>query len=900
MARQISSLFAFNRGKVSPLGLARVDQKRVSLSAETFTNYIPRVLGPMSLRPGWQYLGATKSNAAARFLKFIFSTTDTALLELTDSVMRVWISDALVTRPSVTSSVTNGNFDTDLSSWTDNDEAGATSAWVTGGYMGLTGTGTAAAIRDQQVTVAAGSQNVEHALRIVVQRGPVMLRVGSTSGGDEYISETELGTGTHSLAFTPTGNFYIRFFSRLNRLILVDSCNVEAAGTMEIPTPWAAANLSNVRPDQSGDIVFLACAGLQQRKIERRAPRSWSVVLYAPEDGPFQVENTGATTITPSAISGNITLTASASLFTSSHVGSLWRIVSTGQQVSKSVTSVAATWSNTIRVTGVGAASRTFTINISNTWTGTMTLQRSIDSSSGPWSDVSTYVANTTTTLNDGLDNQIVYYRIGAKAAGWASGTADCSLTYSSGSVTGVARVTAYTSPTVVDAEVLTALGGTTAVDTWSEGSWSDANGWPTSVRFHEGRLWWAGKNGIWGSISDAFDGFDPDYEGDAGPINRTIGSGPVDTINWVLSMQRMILGAQGAEFSVRSSSLDEPLTPTNFNMKPASTQGSSAVEPARLDQRGIYVSRSGIKVFELAFDGQSYDYNSNDLTVLVPENGYPGIVRLDVQRNPDTRIHCVRSDGTVMMSAFDKTEDVTAWFDIETDGYVEDVVTLPGANGSTDDQVYYVVKRTINGSTVRYLEKWAKETECRGGTINKQADAFVLYSGTPETVITGLDHLEGEAVVVWADGQDVGTDETTTPWSQTYTVSGGQITLATAASNVVVGLGYTAQWQSTKLGLQASAMATLLNQQKKLSHIGLVLKWAHPHGLKFGPDFTYMDNMPDLESYQPVTTVWTDYDEQEIEFPSVWTTDLRLCFQSQAPRPCTILGVAVDLEVHD
>lgn len=898
--RQTPALFAFNRGKVSPLGIARVDQKRVALSAETFTNWICRALGPMSLRPGWAYLGSTKSNAAARFLKFIFSTTDTALIELTDVLMRVWVSDALITRPSVSTAITNGTFGSDITGWTDSDEAGGTSAWVTGGYMGLTGNGTAAAIRDQTVTVAAADQNVEHALRIVVNRGPVTLRVGSTSGGDEYVSETELGTGIHSLAFTPTGNFYVRLMSRHNRLIRVDSCTVEASGVMEITTPWAAADLSKVRYDQSGDIVFTACAGYQQRKIERRATRSWSLVLYAPEDGPFRVENTGATTLTASAISGNITLTASAALFKYTHVGALFRHVSTGQTVAAAVTSAAATWSSAIRVTGVGASSRTFTINISNTWTGTMTLQRSIDSDAGPWSNVSTYTANTTTTLNDGLDNQIVYYRIGAAAAGWASGTADVSLVYASGSVTGVARITDYSSATSVSAEVLTALGGTTAVDTWSEGAWSDRRGWPTAVRFHEGRLWWAGKNGIFGSISDAFDGFDPDYEGDAAPINRTIGAGPVDTINWILSMQRMILGAQGAEFSVRSSSLDEPLTPTNFNMKPASTQGSSAVEPARIDQRGVYVDRSGIKVYELAFDGQSYDYNSIDMTALVPENGYPGIVRLDIQRKPDTRIHCVRSDGTVAMAVFDKTEDVLAWFDLETDGDVEDVVTLPGANGSVEDQVYYVVKRTINGSTVRYLEKWASELDCRGGTLNLQGDSFVTYSGSATTAITGLSHLEGESVVVWADGADVGTNEATSPWSQTYTVSGGQITLATAASSVMVGLPATGQWKSSKLGLQQSAAATILNQQKRLSHIGLVLAWAHAHGLRFGPDFDNLDNMPDIEQGKLVTGMRSAYDEQEIEFGGVWESNLRLCLQAQFPRPCTVLGVAVDMEIHD
>ena len=899
--RQIPAIFAFNRGRVSPLALGRVDQKRVALSAEVMTNWIPRVLGPMSLRPGFQYLTGIYNNAACRLLDFVFATNDTAILELTANSMRVLVNETPITRPSVTTAVTNGTFDTNLTGWTDNDESGATSAWVTGGYMGLTGNGSAAAIRDQTVTVGANA-NIEHALRIVVARGPVTLRVGSTTGADDYINETTLATGTHSLAFTPTSDFAIRLFSRVNRLVLVDSCTIEAAGVLVLPTPWGSSGLSNVRHDQSGDVVFIACSGQQQRRIERRATRSWSVALYLAEDGPFRIENTGPITITPSAINGNITLTASASLFRSGHVGAIFSITSDGQLIQKSITAE-NTFSNPVRITGVGT-DRGFTINLSNTFVATVVLQRSLDSDTGPWEDVSgeSWTTVTTVVYTDGLDNQIAYYRVGVKTGGFTSGQVDVSLNVQIGSITGIARITAYTSATSVSAEVLTDLGGIAATAIWAEGDWSDYRGWPSALAFHEGRLWWLGKGKIWGSISDAYDGFDPTLEGDSGPINRSIGSGPVDTINWAMSLQRLIIGAQGTEYSIRSSSLDEPLTPTAFNIKVASTQGSGAVPPVKVDQRGIYVQRSGIKVYEITFDGNSFDYSSNQLTQLVPEMGYPGIVRIGVQRQPDTRIHAVRSDGTVMLGVLDKTEDVLAWVDIETLGSVEDVLVLPGLNGNTEDRVYYVVSRAINGATVRYLEKWAPEIECRGGTMNKQADAFIIYAGTATTNITGLSHLEGAQVVVWADGTDVGTDDSTSTWTQRYTVSGGSITLTTAASNVVVGLPYTATWESAKLGAQDGSIQTVLTQQKRLSHIGFVMAWVHAKGLRFGPDFDTLNDLPEIEQGTQVdsTAVRETYDEQEMEFPVTWLTDLRLCLQAQAPRPVTMLGIAVDLEIHN
>ena len=104
------SILAFNRGLVSRLGLARSDIKRMALAAETMTNWFPKVLGSMSLRPGSEYIGGVKSDLVERIIPFKFSVSDTVLLEMTNLVMRVWKDDALLTRPSVSTTVDNGTF----------------------------------------------------------------------------------------------------------------------------------------------------------------------------------------------------------------------------------------------------------------------------------------------------------------------------------------------------------------------------------------------------------------------------------------------------------------------------------------------------------------------------------------------------------------------------------------------------------------------------------------------------------------------------------------------------------------------------------------------------------------------------------------------------------------------
>lgn len=883
-----AELYAFNRGRISRHGLARVDLKRYALSAQTQTNWMPSLLGSMMFRPGLGYINTEPS--ATQTIPFIFSTADTAIVEVHNGTTTFTISDVRLTRPAVTAAVTNGTFDSNVTGWTQID-AGTVNAWQTGGYLGLTGDGTAIASRQQEVTV--NEANTEHALRVVVQRGPLKIRVGSTSNGTDYINDYELGAGNHSLAFTPTGaSFFVKFFNQNDRMALLSACTVESSGSVSLTSPWDSDDLSLLRPDQSGDFVYVACEGKQQYQIIRRDSRSWSIEVYLSNDGPFRLQNTTTSTLAPSALTGNITVTSSAvastGIFRSTHVGALFSITSVGQTVTDSF-AADNDFTTHIRVTGV-TEGRRFAITITGTFTATVTLQRSFDDGA-TWQDVSTYTTVTSTTLADGLDNQIVWYRIGVKTGNYTSGTAVCTLVYSSGSITGVVRITGYTNSTTVAAEVLTPLGGTAASDVWSEGAWSDFRGWPSAGKFHDGRMVWAGKDKFNGSVTDQFYTFDPEFEGDAGPISRSIGFGPVDSVNWLVSLNRLIAGTDGAVIEVKSSSLDEPLTPNNFTPKAAATRGSASVDAVRIDGSALFVQRGGGRVFEIdnSIGPQGGVLSTlTDVTVMVPEVCSVGVVKMAVQREPDTRVHCVLSDGTVAVLVWDRAENVQCWVNVETDGDVEDVCVLPG---TTEDSVYYVVKRTIGGSDVRYLEKWALESEARGAAVNKIADSFV-YASAASNTITGLDHLEGESVVAWGNGLSLGS----------FTVASGSITLhaSTTYTNRCAGLTYTAHFKSAKLA-QTVGDRSSLTMKKKIKSLGLLLLDTHPQGLEFGPDFTNMDPLPQTERYAAIDldAVWDEYDFEAHRFPGEWSTDTRLCLQATAPKPCTVLAALIDLDTN-
>jgi hypothetical protein len=896
-------LFAVNAGEVSDRALARIDLTKLRLAAEVQKNIIPRAIGYGTFRPGTKYITGTASNSEPQLIPFVFNTETKALIELTPSLMRVLVDDVPITRVSVTTAITNGTFTSDVASWTDTDDAGGTSEWVTGGYLGLTGNGFSFAIRKQEVTVAAGDQNDEHALRIIIERGPVILRVGSTEGGDEYINETTLQTGTHSLAFTPTGNFWIQFQSNLRRQVRVDSVAVESSGVMTLPTPWGADEIGDIHYVQSGDVIFCAQDLARQRRIERRAARSWSVVEYLANKGPFRSPADNRVKITPSARTGNITLTASKPLFRSSHVGALFRLTQ-AEQLSAHTFTAADQYTDTIRVTGAGSDDHFFFEFSSLTGTGTtVTLQMSRDEP-GDWIDINTYTSNQTVTFGPSSDyaNLIRFYRLIVKSGDYSTGSPLGTIWTGNGVSVGIVRITAFSSSTSVSAEVLESLGSIEATFDWDEGAWSDFRGWPETVTLHDGRLWWGGKDFVYGSVSDEFSNFDDTTEGDSGPIVRSLSLGPIEGVIWLLSMQRLLGGTASQIVSMRASSLDEPMTPTNFGVREISNRGTSHLQAIKVDTTGIYVQRNRTRVREIVFGVENNDYVTDDLTKFKPEMCDAGIVSTAIQNQPDTRIWCVLDDGSVAMCCYDRAEEMVCWIDVDFgDGLAVAVTVLPGEE---EDDVYLAINRTINGSDVCYIEKMALESECVGGSLNKNMDSHYVYSGASTATITGLDHLEGESVVVWGNSKALH-DQT-----DMETVTSGSITISESVTSAVVGLPYDGRFKPAKLAYGAQ-LGTAIGQKKKISHLLILLADTVHKGITYGRHFDddsdapanyVMNSLPRVYKGAVVSedNLYDTFEAEPYSFDGTWDTDARFCVKAMSPYPAHILGFVAVMDTNE
>ena len=161
-----------------------------------------------------------------------------------------------------------------------------------------------------------------------------------------------------------------------------------------------------------------------------------------------------------------------------------------------------------------------------------------------------------------------------------------------------------------------------------------------------------------------------------------------------------------------------------------------------------------------LAYSLEKDGYTGEEVSLLCPHLFSSGVLQMAHLREPYTGVFTVQEDGTICHMVYEPKLEVTGWCKYTTQGgEFESIQTLPSSgNESTDeDEVWCVVKRTINGVTRRHIEHFTV------GNRNKQeandadnvwhVDSGLKFTGTDLLTITGLDHLEGETVCALADG---------------------------------------------------------------------------------------------------------------------------------------------------
>ena len=465
----------------------------------------------------------------------------------------------------------------------------------------------------------------------------------------------------------------------------------------------------------------------------------------------------------------------------------------------------------------------------------------------------------------------------------------------------GYGKITARTSTTVVTIEILEDMGSSSSSANWSLGAFSETTGHPSCVTFFEQRLVFAATlsqpQTIFFSKSGDYENMDENRGGtiaDDDAIIYTIASNQVNAIRFMTATRTLIIGTAGGEFAVSGGGTDIAITPTNILIKKQSNNGAANVDALAVGNATLFLQRARRKLRELAYNFDVDGYVAPDLTILAEHISEGGFKQLSYQQEPNQIIWCVRNDGQLVGLTYQREQQVVAWHRHIFGGafgsgnaVCESVATIP-----TDDseyQTYVIIKRTINGSTKRYVEFIHQyDFDETDDTSFNFLDSQLSYSGSAVTTIGGLSHLEGQTVSVLANGA-------THP---DVTVSSGQITLARSATKVKVGLPYTSLLQTMRIDAGAQN-GTSQSKTKRIYEI--TARLYESIGIEVGPDLNNMERIPFRSSANAMNSgisVFTG--DKEIEFRGNYETDGFIFVRQTQPLPLTVLSLYPRLITND
>jgi len=628
--------------------------------------------------------------------------------------------------------------------------------------------------------------------------------------GTKYAAETKDSTDNSILyPFTDTngtnyilefGALYIRFFKEDGTVV---------GGPYEVVTPYTVFYLDDLQFAQSGDVLYIACDTYAPRKLSKNSSSDtdWSLSELSFEWQPFQDENRDDTK----------------EFYVSAYSG-------TG-----------------ITITAVGHSP--FTPN----WATDNLYIKFRDDGVGPASVYREWKAALLYALNNLISyNDRVYRCVSTSGtAGSYPPTHTFGIRTDGGvdweylnSGSGYAKITGYTSPTQVTADVIIPLpasivGSGNETFRWAYGCWGNNStgiaDYPRAITIHENRLIFGGSSvqpqTVWGSVSGDYENFETGTEDDKS-FQYTLGSDELNEIYWANAGKVLLIGTQKAEFAMSGTRIYEAITPTNIRVARQTNYGSTVHRPVRMGDRIFFTEKSNLRLRELAYDYSTEGYIAKDVTVLSEHITAPTIAQGAKQESPYPILWYPRyfrrnglGDGVLIGLTYDSEQGVFSWHRHNVGGVVESVAVL---SKTTQDQVWMIVKRTVNGATVRYVEymDFPSEVDIED---SHYVDCGVFYNGASTSTITGLSHLEGETVKVVADGA-VQLDKT---------VSSGQITLDSAASKVHVGYGFDTNVKTMPIVVEDRAVG--LNS--RITTITLRLL-STGEGLSVGPDAANLKNV--------------------------------------------------------
>lgn len=669
-------------GELSPALAARADLERYRQSLRTCRNFLVRATGGAVNRGGLLYEGL--AGGRCRLIPFVVSDGTAYVLEFGDHYLRVWRDGERV-----------------------QFSAGAIKEW-----------------NADEIFIPGQLVNLMDGLAIAAQ---------ATSKIPVNVEHTPPPSGT--------SDAYWKAWD---------------GGGFESWTPYGVADLRDLRYTQSADVLWIVHPDYQPWNLKRYAEGDWRLEAFQTFGGPFLDVNTDeAVTVYASAYTGSVTLNASRDIFEARHVGNLFYLESAGfgtpWEPEKAVTKGDIRRSDGKYYQALNTAttgsfrpqhregaysdgsvkwrylhSGWGTVRISSVTNGKTALGQ-VESmipedtslTALPSADVTAAagginVGATTVTVNTvsphgfSTGDKVTATLTKGTAVLW-TGTVDVTVNNDYEFVYNWSfQVSVYLISQLQAQQVR--LSGTfrrlttAASDSyvygthrWAHAAWSDEQGWPTAVTFHQQRLVFGGTYAqpgtVWASATGVYSDFTrniPLEEDDA--MEFLIASGRMDRVLGMASISdKLLVLTTGGEWLVAGAD-GGLLTATSIDVRAHGFRGSSGLAPLLCGDSLLFVQSKGQIVRDLG-KNELDSYVGADLTVLASHlfEGHQ-IVEWAFQDSPYPIAWAVREDGTLLGLTYMREQQVAAWHTHDTlGGIIESVCVVPGAE---EDEVHVAVQR--------------------------------------------------------------------------------------------------------------------------------------------------------------------------------------------------------------
>lgn len=581
-----------------------------------------------------------------------------------------------------------------------------------------------------------------------------------------------------------------------------------------------------------------------------------------------------------STVGQKVTLTSNKALWSASHVGSFWELASkrglwayeARLAVDKTATGSNAVYSKVLVVQG-GWSFQTF-----GNWAGKFYVQISRDRGKS-WSNVRAFQSTKATPRNATAEGEVpkralMRLAFAGYGANGTSGSPYAILNVEGSYIRGIVKITEFTNSKSVKAVTITPIEKETT-DVWAEGAWSDYQGYPRCIEFHQNRVVLAGTNRsphtIWASADDDYNNFRRGTLA-TDPWAHTVMIGQREPISWLMSDRMLVIGSAVGEFVMYGKDTESPITAEDRNVSRHSSCGSHLKGPGVMpaDLAVLFVQHGGRIVRELAYRNESDRYEAANLNLFTEHLFASGeITDFAIQRHPFQVIWIV-ADGKLYSMCYERAQNIAAWARHPTAGTVVSVACI---RKPLEDEVWFV----MNHGGIFTVERFRYGAFTDFTDDGKWSDCHQTLA-SPYSLVGNP--LAGMQVVGWNNGNVIGP----------ATLNSGFFTGLTG--NVVIGRPYSAKVQpmTPEVPLQNGTSRT-----REIRIHEVVPSLFKSRGGKVGED-------PAGTKFEPVragdaAAVFTG--EKAVSFDGGHHTDGAFCLISDEPLPYFVRAITLKLNVY-